>query len=174
VLSLPFLLALATPLEADVQTIVEGMTYPGMSVEVFYEDCGVVNAYYYPFFKAVVLCNELMKEDPGFVRFVVAHEMAHAVIWQLDIPYTGSGEDAADELASLVLGHNNMMDDILAAALYFAKQPKGYDPAGEHAPNPRRAYTLACLADGAEEKPVRIECSYKFRRAAQAWTRLLP
>lgn len=171
-ITLAVALALATPadvLKEDVDTIAREMTLPGMRVDLVWTECGQTNAFYVPMFQMVVMCDELLTEDPGFVRFVAAHEMAHAIMFQLDVPYTGSQEDAADELAGVVLPP----DDVLAAGLWWAQREDHYDPTDDHSFASKRAYTLVCLADGAEERPVSLYCSYRYKRAVRAWARLL-
>ncbi len=156
-----------------VKEIVDEMTFPGMDVTVKVGKCGVVNAYYAPWAKTVLICQEMIDQLPQIVPAVVAHEMAHAVIHQLDIPFTGSEEDAADELAAVVLGNTGHADDLLEAALWFKAMSDSHDRSDPHSPASRRSWTLACLADGSELVPVLDECGERFERATRNWHRLI-
>ncbi len=148
----------------DVDAIVAGMTLKGMTpVRVDWEVCGEINGYYHTIERRMVLCYELLKVGGGFVRFVVAHEMAHAIITQLGIPYTGLHEMAADELAAVVLKLSDREDDVLAGAEYFRSHARPENPYGAH-PSDMRRYVLlnALVAD-----------SWYWERALNSWARLL-
>ncbi len=153
----------------DVEAIVSDMTLEGMDVGLVFTKCGYVNAYYWPEYDTVVFCEEALEQGRGFARFVAAHEMTHAIIDQYSIPYTGSEEDAADELAAIALEP----EDVLEASLWFRRRGFPEDPRDSHSSNARRAWNLACLADGADERPVLEECAYKYQHALWSWARLL-
>lgn len=158
------------------EMIVDSMTLDGMETDVLFADCGQVNAFYFYEAKTIVICNELIETvNFGTLRFIVAHEMAHAIIVQKDLPYTGSHEDAADELAAVYLYTMGMQRDILDTAYWFygmrANRP---DPWDDHTPAYYRAHKLACLYDGATGPNFdREECGYRFSRALRTWDRLL-
>jgi hypothetical protein len=155
-----------------VALIADAMTLPGMKVSLSYRDCGQVNAYYWYATKTVVICNELLDEPIGFVRFVMAHEMAHAVIMQKDIPYTGSHEDAADQLAAVFLYVNDMREDIYEAAEWFYQwRDAEPSPLDDHTWPHQRAWQLFCYYVGTEETG--SECNHRFGQALKAWDRLL-
>lgn len=158
----------------DVEQVVRDMTLPTMHVDIIYTECGGVNAAYIPPAKALIVCTEDFAMQPGALRFITAHEMAHAVIAQLAIPFTGSEEEAADELAAVYSGMQNRPEDTMEMAMYFlgmADQP--VDVADDHPANDKRAWTLACLADGAEPEPTIPNCGMTFERAADHWKRLI-
>lgn len=179
-------LCLQTPSQADTldghdakrawaSMIAESMTLDGMTVKMAFVACGEVNAYYYPSLKTVFMCNELLDESFGVIRFVAAHEMAHAIIMQKDLPYTGSHEDAADELAAVYLYANDLSDDVLEAAEWFYRfrQHKG-PPFDDHTDPEKRAFKLLCLWDGARGSESELDVCYdRFSRAMRTWDRLL-
>src|SRR5262245_33029669 len=123
-------LAVAAATHADVEAVVKDMTFPGMSVSVEYLNCGFINAAYFPVEqiiwwgesprivhpRTVILCNETLPEGVGFTRFIVAHEMAHAIVDQYRIPTTGSEEAAADELAAVIEIAGGHRDDIVTTS----------------------------------------------------------
>lgn len=158
------------------EMIVDSMTLDGMDVSLVFWRCGQVNAFYYPALKTVVVCGELLEElNFSQVRFVVAHEMAHAIIMQRDLPFTGSHEDAADELAAVYLYSQDLRDDIFAAAEWFwdYRQYKG-GPFDDHTDPEKRAYKLLCYWDGSRGADSEIDVCYdRFSRALRAWDRLL-
>ncbi len=156
----------------QIQQIVDGMTFPGVSVTLKWQDCGEWNAYYNPLGKQVILCNELKGSSPGIIRAAVAHEMGHAVIEQLDIPFTGSEETAADELSAVMLIAMGHEDDVIAMANFWAASGRPEDPEDSHPSDLRRFFTLGCLAIGAEDGEVN-GCTLEYRKAVRTWNRLL-
>lgn len=171
---------------AAAKDVVDAMTLPGMHVGLRYIDCGFINAFYAPtddigIFKGVpmllpghtvFICNEVLQEPLAFVRFVVAHEMSHAIVDQYGIPVTGSQEAAADELAAVSLIALGFREDVGDAGLWHAGHPGTEDPMDEHPSNNRRAWTLTCYADGAKDDGSRY-CKRYFRTALVNWTRLI-
>jgi hypothetical protein len=146
--------------------------FDGVRTTVTWRDCGVVNAYYYPAEKTVVMCNELKgAADAGTIRFILAHELSHSVIMQLEIPYTTHHEGAADELAALMLIWIGMDNDVWAAAEWWWGKGRDEDPADDHYGDKRRALNLACLVIGS--RPEGGGCTSQYRRAVKAWNRLL-
>ncbi|GAA2799103.1 DUF4344 domain-containing metallopeptidase [Saccharopolyspora taberi] len=99
-------------------------------------ECGESNAYYDPELHRIELCYELVDEfrtsfsaggEPadevnrdvlGTVAETYVHELAHALIDVLDLPFTGREEDVADQLASYWLINNTRggPDLVLSAA----------------------------------------------------------
>ncbi len=158
---------------AHVKEIIAEMTLPGMEIHAEVVKCGFVNAFYSPMYKALIICQELVEQYPTIVPAVVAHEMAHAIIHQLDVPITGSEEDAADELSAVVLGNTGHADDLLEVALWFKATKDNGDVTDTHSPSSRRAWTFACLADGSEVVPVVAGCGDRFQTASRNWGRLI-
>ncbi len=147
--------------------------YPGVQVTVTWQPCGHVNAFYLPRLRAVVMCEELI--DNPAARFFFAHEMAHAVIHQLGIPFTVSEEGAADELAAMVMVLAGHEKDVEAAADWFAtKYVEGYrvHPLDDHPDHLKRALTLKCLSLGRAGVP--LGCPRNWNHLIWSWSRLLP
>lgn len=142
-------------------------------VTTHWEECGALNAFYSPAKRSITLCTELLAAPPGFVRYVYAHELAHAVIIQLDIPFTGSHEAAADELAAVMFGLYGMADDIDEAGRYWMARGQDNPPWSDHPDDDWRGLRLRCLAYGAVSKNRDHECTEMFLRASSSWLRLL-
>ncbi len=162
----------------------EAMRMPGVEVSVRWLDCGEVNAFYTPEGtevwgikvapRTVVMCNELRGEAPGFVRYVLAHELSHAIIHQRRIPFTGSEEVAADELAAVVFGVYEWQADLYATANRYRRMGDVWVPPWDPHPAPlKRAFTIGCLAAESENKyPVFCDSS-DWEHALTSWIRLL-
>lgn len=157
----------------DLESVAKVMAIRGVDVEFTWQTCGEENAFYYPPWKAVVMCYELTKEPVGVIRFIAAHEMAHAIVMQLDLPVVGNDEEAADELAALFLVANGMGEDVLSGAIFLQENSREHRRFEAHPPGGWRAENLVCLADGAEVEPVIPKCRDKFRRSARSWERIV-
>lgn len=172
-------LAIAPP-EKDphprLDDIADHFTFEGVRVNgVGWGPCGSLNAFYDPTTQSIRMCEELVTIDPGVVRFFFAHELAHAVIVQRGIPYVGSEEVAADELAGYVLVLSGNAADLHAASEYFAnKYAEGWrvPPWDAHPDNLNRAITLECLSLGrlSNKEPA---CYRSWDRVLWTWTTLL-
>ncbi|HWO24738.1 MAG TPA: DUF4344 domain-containing metallopeptidase [Kofleriaceae bacterium] len=111
---------------------------------VSFEECGTVNAFYMPAKHAVVMCHDFYDDliklfadaghderksvliaDGAFV-FTFLHELGHALVGELGLPITGSGESAADELATLILAGSPKakLIALAGAAKFEAKMKK--------------------------------------------------
>lgn len=158
------------------------MTVPGVSVSIRWMSCGEINAYYTNIDKTVTLCEELLLvNNPGFLRFVLAHEMAHAIIMQKSIGFTGQHEVAADELAAVLLLVAGYDDDVVATGrqfVAFGGDDHWWDP---HPGNLKRGATLLCLAASSRgeqgyiaigERIARCDSS-EWARKLTTWTGLL-
>ncbi len=156
----------------DLGLVVSAMAYPGVDVAVEWQDCGEVNAYYDAGRHTVVMCNELPIDKPAVVRFVLAHELAHAVIQQLDIPYTTSSEGAADELATYTMLMAGWRDDVMTAADYTLQRNNPDFAVDPHPSDQRRALNMICLAQGSRGlySPM---CTVSWPRVVRAWNLLL-
>jgi hypothetical protein len=179
---------------------------------IVYLQCGTVNAFYTEDKHAILVCYELMayfrdvfaprvkseaeltKKVAGAIAFTFLHELGHALAGELALPITGKEEDAADQLAALILSRSKEMgrDSALAAAEWFAiegqrKQQKGaivwYD---EHSFDLQRMYDIICTLYGqdqqsnaglarsvsmSEDRAAR--CARETPRRMQAWRDLL-
>lgn len=168
----------ANPPEKDTSVrlddIHSAMSYPGVQVVVKWGDCGSPNAFYHPVSRHIHMCNELRQLPNGVTRFIFAHEMAHAIIWQRNIPYTVSEEATADELAAYALYLTGNQADIQAAADWFAtKHVQGWrvHPMDDHPDHLKRAVTLMCLSLGYEGNA--MGCPRNWMRFVTTWNRLL-
>lgn len=155
-----------------VADIVAKLSFHGIvHVNIVWRACGEMNAFYTPG-QDLVVCDELAIIAPDFVPFAVAHEMSHAVIHQLRLPFTGSEEAAADELATVFLLITGHVDQVQAAITKF-----GFDATDmfwdDHLSNARRAYNAVCLARGSLEVPGWGECFERWERATDTWFRLI-
>lgn len=130
--------------KAEIEAPIFVMSVPGVKVTVAWEACGEVNAYYYPGRGHIELCNELVSLSLPAAQFIVAHEMAHAIITQRGIPYTGLHEAAADELAMIAIFamHGPDWDDWLLAVADFWAEEDYYNPRGLHPSNLQRHWAV--------------------------------
>ena len=143
------------------------------SVAVTWRKCGQVNALYYVARAEVVMCNELKKLPDGVIRFIFAHELAHGVIYQNNVTYTGSEEWAADELAALVLIEMGDGLSVLEAAAWFKDKGTTEDHlTTSHPVAMRRFVTLGCMVLQSTGEDADI-CSVDYNRIKGAWARLL-
>ncbi len=158
------------------QPVVNAMMFPGVETSVVWRKCGEANAFYHLKARTVVLCEELKAAagfTPGFLRYVLAHELAHGVIIQRDLNYTGSSEWAADELASLVLILTGYEDDVLAGAHFWLNRALPENPFDPHLGDERRGFGMLCLVATKLNQDPFYQCDVTYRRAVRAWVLLL-
>jgi len=132
------------------------------------------------------------------LRFILAHEVGHALIEELDLPVTGRIEDAVDQFAGLlvqrVVDEGETADDaawnLRMAAADLLAGSRGQYPleafADAHAFGEQRYFNLQCLLYGSD--PARFaglveggdlpaerarECPRETQRVSAAWWRLL-
>lgn len=153
--------------------IYDAFQFTGIQVSYHWEDCGEFNAWYSPDKETVILCNELKPFGRGVVRFALAHELSHAVIHQLHIPFTGSEEEAADELAAVILNVHDWQADVVMMAEFWLELEGEVRPWDPHPPHDRRAYTLYCLAESSQAKPHTFCNEHGWLRALESWVALL-
>jgi hypothetical protein len=145
------------------QPIIEMAATPGVDVNVVWKSCGQRNAYYVEATKTVELCTELVGMPDLVIQFYLTHELSHGIIEQLDLPFTGNEEYAADELAMVML-HMMGRDDVLkATSAFLTKRAWPEDPKDSHPGDLRRANNMAAFAKG----------GYAYEQAANHWARLL-
>jgi len=170
--------ALCAPVVADphgLQPIEDMAKMPGVTTTVTWEDCGEPNAYYHN--GKAVLCNELVTAGvPDFViQFYLAHELAHGIIDQLDIPITGNEEFAADELAMLMLHMTGRDHVLVAAARFYGKRGRPEAPHDEHPGDLRRSFNAFSFMQKPCSYPPKFNevCSDAYKRASRNWARLI-
>jgi hypothetical protein len=169
--------------------------------------CAEPNASYDPPSGRVTLCYELFQSlshlfanqagaeylVAGTVVFALMHELAHALIDVLDLPVTGREEDAADQLAILLLLEQGAVGDSLAfgAVGWLASNAQSIPPndltlAGEHGLELQRVYNLVCWIYGRDSTRYpelasdewlpefrRRRCPSEFARLERSWSTLL-
>lgn len=164
----------------DLELVKSNFSFPGLKVDVhwigeggFKLDAGYIycyqpNAYYYN--GNIYLCAQLKDTSPGVIRVVLAHELAHAVIHQFDIPYTGSSELAADELAAFVFSITGRQKDMYEYAKYVEKRNIKEDPWDPHPSDARRHAMYTCMAMGSQGMNL---CTEQWRNMVIRWNKLL-
>jgi Zn-dependent peptidase ImmA (M78 family) len=165
-LLLSLLFLTATPNDVDdVMERWEGL----VDVDVYAADCGEENAWFQPADNAIVMCNEL-RRDPELYRWVLAHELGHAFMWQHEVPVrwgTKDQERVADELAFFM----STDEETQAAARWFMSHAERKQRAGD--PHPAaldRAAALVCLSAGrANEDRM---CHAFYDSALAHWVRI--
>jgi Putative metallopeptidase len=169
--------------------------------------CEEPNASYDPTTSRVTLCYELFESlgeqfasetggeylVAGTIVFALMHETAHALIDVLDLPTTGREEDAADQLATLLLLDEGATGDSLAfGAVGWLATNAHANPldtlafADDHALDIQRVYNILCLIYGRDPLkypevvedgwlPVqrRDRCPAEYHRLRDTWRRLL-
>lgn len=150
-------------------------------IEVRFDQCGFVNAFYRPSTTDITFCYELVAfladlyvpddgrwtqeaqdQVSGAVSFILWHEVGHALVDILDLPITGREEDAADQLSVVSLMESGEKGALAAYAGVLALQPEEEqfgrtDFADEHSLGPVRLYNVLCWIFGSDpEKYMRI------------------
>lgn len=151
--------------------VVSAMMFDGVETEVVWRECGFVNAFYAPEARQVTLCTELRELGPGVIRFILAHELAHGVIIQRDLAFTGSSEWAADELAGLVLILMGYQQDVLDAADFWFARGTPETPTDPHLGADRRGWGLLCMV--ATKKFRVYDCDIDYGHVVKTWVKLL-
>ena len=160
-----------------------------MDIPVTFRDCGMENAYWNPEEKSITYCYEIFKtyntgyddvagEESTFLEgvdrdrvltattlFLLMHELGHGAIDIFSLPATGREEDAADQLATLLMIRADEKGEpalerpsrMALIAAYWFKQI-AVDPANlhrdvfadEHALGQQRYYDIMCLVFGSD------------------------
>jgi Putative metallopeptidase len=142
-------------------------------VELSFDTCEMVNAFYNPRESDITFCYELLEflsdvfvpDDQwteeqrsnvfGAVEFIMMHEVGHALIDVLDLPITGREEDVADQLAVYVLVRGGDKGAAAALAGVSALQPSSTSfsetaLADEHSLEAVRLYNVMCWIYGSD------------------------
>ncbi len=133
-------------------------------------DCGQSNAMFYPRANQIVLCTELVahmrdqqRDHPdqpargllvgGALFWVAAHEFGHALVHGRRWPVLGREEDAADQIATLVVLQGRLSGPALSGAIGFFDRDAGAQSMGDvHSLDPQRRINIACWAWGADPR----------------------
>lgn len=182
-----------------------------VDVGMRFAQCGENNAYYIPDDREIQVCIEMFEgerenfaayydteeeiEDAvnGSFLFTVFHEVGHALIDVLEIPFTSREEDAADSLAAWwLIDGDDGEESAISGALSFYTDPdeateiEESDFEDEHSLSQQRYYTLTCLVYGSD--PVQYanlleeewltearaeQCPAEFERLTSTWYTLL-
>lgn len=176
------------------------------AVQLRLADCEAANAWYLPEQREVQLClqlaelvaellsaqvedeEQLLRAVDGSLRFILLHEVGHALVDVLQLAVTGREEDAVDQLAVwLLLEQDDGAEAVLSAASVFAGNASGgTDFAAAHALDAQRYFNMVCWVYGSA--PARFAdlptdwglpaeraagCADEYRQLRVAWTRLL-
>ena len=177
------------------------------------ECAGELNAWYAPENRSVTVCYELLdsivqaaprtKSPAGVTRLeairgpvfqIMLHESSHALFDLLHVPILGREEDAADQVASLVLLHLSPADArmVVDGSAYFFATTAREEPvdkgafADVHGLSWQRFYNLACMAYGSDRRRYRAivakgylpkeraeGCGEEYGQVAFAFTKLM-
>jgi hypothetical protein len=197
------------PLHALVRDLNRALVLPA-AVGVRYAECGEANATYNPGTREIRLCLELVEqlaEDfgerldddaelaqavAGANRFIVLHEIGHALVDVLELPITGREEDAVDQLSAwLLIGDADGDLAVLSAAAAFsmvgdADALAESDFADAHSLNSQRYFNMVCwvygsapqrhadLPEDAGLPSLRAaNCTREYARLDRSWSRLM-
>ena len=197
-------------LEDIADVLNESLNMP-VNIGMRFAQCGENNAYYVPDDREIQICIEMFEgerevfaahyeteeeiEDAvnGSFLFTVFHEVGHALIDVLEIPFTGREEDAADSLAAWwLIDGDDGEESAISGALSFYTDPsesaevEESDFEDEHSLSQQRYYTLTCLVYGSDTRKyanlledewlteARAEqCPDEFQRLNSTWYTLL-
>lgn len=139
----------------------ETFSLPERDINVAFLDCGSANAFYDATTSAVGICYELLADIASLypdtdkftatLVFVLYHELGHAFIDQLNLIFPGSGEDAADSLATFFLVEiENAAHAAIWGGYYLYKTQSNIDWFSEHSGGLQRINNLTCYALGGD------------------------
>lgn len=169
----------AMPTMQEVKTFLDKIVDRRLTFTVIARSCtpeeNAGTAWYFPMARTILLCAEsLADKDPGYVRFIIAHELSHAYIRQLDLPFTGSSEAAADELAVYLLTRAGYADAVLSASEYYKSRILDLFPGFfVHPTNEQRYHMMRCLGNEAKGKTAPLCDYFDLERVRHSWERLL-
>lgn len=127
----------------------------------------------------ILLCDEMLRyatassDAPrSIARFILAHELGHAVADELDEPAVGSGETEADQFAAVFLiATERFATDLREAAALMRRLADLPDLLGAtRVERLERAAALACLG-GDWADSATTACSESYARARDRWAR---
>ncbi len=175
-----------------------------------FDECGMVNAYYNPRDGEIVFCYEMVQLLAGLfvpdgqwtqeqreavngaIRFILWHEVGHALVGELDLPVTGMEEDAVDQLAAWMLlsggekGASDALNGVLALQDGGIGELTDWHFAGEHSLPRQRLFNVLCWIYGSDPQKYAgirddevlpenraVRCPYEYDRVSKAWARIL-
>lgn len=132
-------------------------------------------------------------EGLGVMRVIFFHELGHALIDEFDLPTVGPEESVVDEFATYMLilteaGDRRQIEALSSSIVFWINSAERFDgtPYGEHPPNARRGYAIACLLHGSDpgafgDLLARLEipasrarrCEQEYAEKRDKWLRLL-
>lgn len=150
---------------------------PGVKLQMTFKECGQVNSWWWGPTKTLFLCYEwfdyslrsapdggldgMTREDAAVGAFlqVTFHELGHAMFDIFDVPVLGREEDAADQMAGLILTQfgPDVARRTIPGTVYLwrsiaeSEGAWGHDAFSDEHGNPlQRAYNYLCMAYGAD------------------------
>lgn len=128
-------------------------------IPVTYDECGIVNAFYDPFARAITLCDELVETLLVFwegrtdrvvqsLNFILYHEIGHALADVLRLPITGNEESAADAYAAVISGETDRAFGTVIGGLFLAADQSSFGD--EHTNGEDRSGDIVCWALGSD------------------------
>lgn len=173
-------------------------------IDLHYGECDKSeSAFYERATRRVTLCAALVRQvyrnamrsdalhpvdqTQNVIRFVVAHEIGHALIDILRLPVLGRSEDAADQFATMQFLTHGRASPVIAAASNFTTGSGAdrTDLGDEHALDGQRAANLVCWLYGHDSSAFstvaeialpsrrRAGCAAEYANLAASWSRLL-
>jgi hypothetical protein len=181
-------------------------------LSIVFSDCGEINAFYSKKSKDITICYELVDYLSQSLRrgyaktadadaaltnaiaFVFFHELGHALIDIYDLSITGKEEDAADQLATVILLelehggvmaiHGALAFGLLAADDTEVDELPFWD---EHSFGRQRYFNVICWVYGSNPDPTikdavakgglpesrSSQCVSEYKRMHRAWLKLL-
>ena len=171
-------------LERFTQTLEALPLAPQQKITVEIRSCRQASAFYMPSERLIVMCPGLLDtltrrfgESQGqeTFHFVMLHELAHALIDQLNLPILGNEEDAADAMATVLLLEqaNSPIGAILAGIDFYEQYQQGFITpwAGVHAIGPQRMFNLVCWASGGQPNLLENRLIRRLHSEMQAFNR---
>ena len=129
---------------------------------LYFEECGRANAFFDLKTKKIVVCYEMAHDAArkagaggqgaaGYILFVILHEYGHALIHAAKTPPLGREEDAADQIAAILLKKMGSMQPVVHDMMQTSWAPKANenkispsDMADEHSLTPQRRANVIC------------------------------
>jgi hypothetical protein len=147
-------------------TLLPAIRQPVPFNNLVFSQCGQENAFFSPSTRDITICyeeiNQLLHTGAnqqgkalnmvGGILFILFHEYGHALINDSSIPVLGGDENAADQIAAVLIKKKGIRDAVLSAALGGVLKPQPFVFAGkraladEHGLSQQRRANLICWA----------------------------